>query len=516
MRLNRSRVMKTHHGHDTHHNHHHRRLSTVAPTPHMDGHLHRDKTADMLGLRSRSPINEDWDDAGAVRTPSSTKMRLTDASSSVAGRVRLTNDDSTKSNKSRHWDSLRSGLTSGIFSGGGKSADDTQVTDAGDASVEHVAIPGEIEIDEENLKKALNRLEEPTLWPRNPVFDELLGQSGDVIVERTQGIFYLINLMSALIFNSFAGIALDPYNMSEFEGLDRTVAGMYNAMSAMTLMLNVVCTLLTTYILVGLNAESESTIFDFLLKENGSTFIYFLITSSSAVFAILMVFCANYLSSDWDWTVGIAISVLTGVLLLVVHFGFLQARLMPFQYSGWGLFANLGIMWGLGTTKERAFRRGKRIAVEARYNILGQTYTELEEDEEDEEDEAQTEQEQEMDTRELSPESISKQRRHAVLNDDTKTQKEFQAFIKAALDKFGKKGSGLRATAIANALLQEDLNMNLLLEMAGVPGSSSEHMLLQILQSVESGRLSLTLGEIISIIRALHKRQDDLKTQQEG
>ena len=351
-------------------------------------------------------------------------------------------------------------------------------------------------IDKKLLKGAFERLETPSLFPRNPMFDELLGASGDVVVERTQSIFYLVNLMSALIFNSFAGIALAPYNVDEFEGFDRTIANTYNVTAAMILVLNIINTLLTTYILVGLNAESETTIFDFLLKENGSTFIYFLITSGSAVLIIVLVFCVNWLYTDKTWAVAMMVALAFVLIALVFHFGTLQARLMPYQYSGWGLFANLGLSWD-EDTKHRAAQRGTAVAAEARYNILGT----------DDKDAI-------LDGNERVPDkgaaNLEGTAPHEPQHDEnTVATARLAGFINGALLTYKKKGVvPVRCYMLSKLLIDEDLDLDLLKTMAGERGSSSEHMLVDMICGLGEGRSAITLGEVLCIVRRLHDAQE--------
>ena len=353
-------------------------------------------------------------------------------------------------------------------------------------------------IDLKSLKGAFERLEKPSLFPRNPMFDELLGASGDVVVERTQSIFYLVNLMSALIFNSFAGIALAPYNVEDFEGFDRTVANSYNVTAAMILVLNIINTLLTTYILVGLNAESETTIFNFLLKEDGSTFIYFLITSGSAVLIIVLVFCVNWLHTDKTWALAMMASVIFVLIALVLHFGTLQARLMPYQYSGWGIFANLGLSWD-EDTKHRAAQRGTAVAMEARYNILGT----------DNKDSADLDDNEGMPDKGAATLEGIASHDEPQYDENTVATARLAGFIRDALLTYKKKGVvPVRCYMLSKLLTNEDLDLDLLKTMAGERGSSSEHMLVELIVGLGEGRSAITLGEVLCIVRRLHDAQE--------
>lgn len=354
----------------------------------------------------------------------------------------------------------------------------SQVGVDGGVSLKEPVSAGEIAISKKKLNEVLGRLENPKLSIRNPVFDELLAQDGDTIVDRTQAIFYLLNLVSALMFNSFSGIALSPLptDPEEYPGVlyASEVAIAYNTFSSIILMLNVVCTLLTTYILIALSAESQVTIFEFLLNEDGSTFIYFIITSNSAVLILLMVFCANYLSSGIWVATGIAGTL--GVILLAMcySFGAVQARLMPFQYSGWGVFASGGIHW-TKLTKAKATIRGKKLATEARHNIFG-TYEGIEDHDSDDDAE------------------------HAEVVIKAKASTQLMTLVTGALTKNGRIVKPERIADVAELLASHDIDMDVLAGM-------SEVLLMHALQGLEKGRIVITTGETLAIIQALHDQK---------
>jgi hypothetical protein len=232
------------------------------------------------------------------------------------------------------------------------------------------------------------------------------------------------------------------------------------------------------YILIGLNAESGSTIFEFLLKEGGSTMIYFLITSTSALLVVIMLACALYLSCDGVWAAAIMGTVLIATMGLVLHFGAVQARLMPYQYSGWGIFANLGFMWN-GDTKRRARIRGRKIAAEARHNILGSGAASLDD------------------------EYAEKQCAGDLDTKGDKAVMELSEFLQLALVKTFRPTSVERCNDLAGMLINEDIDAALLKDMASM-GGNSDSTLVESLRGLGSRRTAITTGETLAIIHYLH------------
>ena len=218
-------------------------------------------------------------------------------------------------------------------------------------------------VDGNTLDQKLDDLREPRLHFHNPIFKQLLRVPAEQVVERAISTFSTLNLMAALMLTGITVIAIAPIDVSSVSDDKRILANVFNILATILMNMSVVNVMFTTYILLSLSSEMPSTIYAFLCKADGPTFINFIGTWITCLLYLVLGVLALWIRSD-AWA-AITITLFSGVFFIAaqLHYGKMESNLFPLGHSGWGSLS-LGAFW-TESVKQRAKAMGQLCAAEA-------------------------------------------------------------------------------------------------------------------------------------------------------
>ena len=154
--------------------------------------------------------------------------------------------------------------------------------------------------------------------PYMPELANLLCMPRDQVQGRLHNVVSGVAMVYGLVFSGVAGSALSPFDVKGFDEdtTKRTLANFYNFAASLQFVICVVSTLCTTYLIMEVNFEPDSTIFRCVAQFNFFNLYTMLIFWSTLL--LLSQLCAViYIHSDpvWAWTsIGAAIFILYSLL----------------------------------------------------------------------------------------------------------------------------------------------------------------------------------------------------------
>jgi len=231
--------------------------------------------------------------------------------------------------------------------------------------------------DKAGLQRSIDRLRDAhkTISPAGFLTSEgtaMLCASPTDIYDRLNAFLSNIAIVSGLVLSSIASAALEPLDPEDFEGEKRALAEAINVTAALTVVVQLMVVLFSTYTLYMVIAHVHNSTAAYRATLHMTRWLGFLEFCSylpALGFLALVVLHAFLWCSELAWIVlGSTIATWAG---FQVFFDVMTSHATPFAAWQWALPTGYGIGWLSGRMRAAVKREGELLSDQAKEGVLG-------------------------------------------------------------------------------------------------------------------------------------------------
>ena len=232
--------------------------------------------------------------------------------------------------------------------------------------------------DKEGLQRSINRLRNAhkTKDPIGFLTSEgtqLLAASPSEIYDRLVSFISNVALVAGLVLSATAGVALEPLDPEEFSDEKRMLAETYNVLAALTVVIQLMVVLFSTYTLYVITASVHSPTAAYRATLHMTRWIGFLEFGSylPAMGTLGLIVLAAQLRSGEIASWVVLIASISVWVVFQFSFDVMISHATPFSGWRWSFATALGIPWLSGRAQNDARVQGEMLVEQAKEGVLG-------------------------------------------------------------------------------------------------------------------------------------------------